>query len=93
MNRNCSAFLKLLRKTLLVVLFFSSVMTMAVPTSLKIQEVIQMALTQGLYQKDINLSYQKAEISRFLSEGLGFDPTRIEILILENQKSSTSRPQ
>ena len=40
----------------------------AAPTSLKIQDVADMALNKGLYQKDIELNYQKSEISLLLSE-------------------------
>lgn len=40
----------------------------AAPTSLKIQDVAEMALKKGLYQKDIELNYQKSEISLLLTE-------------------------
>lgn len=40
----------------------------AAPTSLKIQELIDLVQTQGLQQKDINLGYQKSEISTLLAE-------------------------
>jgi outer membrane protein TolC len=40
----------------------------AAPTPLYIQDVIEMVLTKGLNQKDIDFGFQKAEISLLLSE-------------------------
>ncbi len=53
---------------LFLVISISTLAVHAAPTMLKIQDVIELVQTQGLQQKDINLGYQKSEISGLLVE-------------------------
>jgi len=54
--------------SLLLFEFLISIQSHGAPTVLKIQDVIDMTLSQSLNYQDINLGYQKSELARFLTE-------------------------